>query len=88
MNIILVNEYGVDANISDEDGCPYFLNIFEGCDSIESCQSLVIQLIKEFKINVDKPHHTVLHSGAVLHKLFSVIKFLVKDCKSGCQPCK
>ena len=80
---ILVNEYGVDANISDEDGSPYFLKLFEGCDSTEPCQSLIIQFIKEFEINVHKHNihqHTALHL-AVLHKLFSVIKFLVEDCK-------
>ena len=80
---ILVNEYGVDANISDEDGSPYFLKLFEGCDSTEPCQSLIIQFIKEFEINVHKHNihqHTALHL-AVLHKLFSIIKFLVEDCK-------
>ena len=80
---ILVNEYGVDANITDEDSSPYFLKLFEGCDSTEPCQSLIIQFIKEFKINVHKHdihHHTALHL-AVVHKLFSVIRFLVEDCK-------
>ena len=79
---ILVNEYGVDANITDEDGSPCFLKLFEGCNSTEPCQSLIIQFIKEFKINVHKHtyHDTALHL-AVVHKLFSIIKFLVEDCK-------
>ena len=77
---ILVNEYGVDVNITNEDGSPC-LRLFDGCDSTEPCQSLIIQFIKEFKINVHKHTYlTALHL-AVLHKLFSVIKFLVEDCK-------
>ena len=80
---ILVNEYGADASICDDDGSPYFLKLFEGCDSTEPCQSLIIQFIKEFKMNVHKCNcheHTALHL-AVLHKLFSIIKFLIEDCK-------
>ena len=78
---ILVNEYGVDANITDEDGSPSFLTLFDGCDSTEPCQSLIIQFIKEFKINVHKHTYAAALHLAVLHRLFSVIKFLVEDCK-------
>ena len=79
---ILVNEYGLDVNITGEDGDPCFLKLFDGCDSTEPCQSMIIQFIKEFKINVHKYTcvFTALHY-AVLHKLFSVVKFLVEDCK-------
>ena len=79
---ILVSEYGADANICDDDGVPCFLKLFEGCDPTESCQSLIIQFIKEFKLNLHGRtyHDTALHL-AILHKLFSVIKFLVEDCK-------
>ena len=78
---ILVNEYGLDVNITDKDGEPCFFKLFYGCDSTEPCQSLIIQFIKEFKINVHKyTYLTALHY-AVLHKLFSVVKFLVEDCK-------
>ena len=78
---ILVNEYGVDANITDEDGSPSFLTLFDVCDSTEPCQSLIIQFIKEFKINVHKHTYVTALHLAVLHKLFSIIKFLVEDCK-------
>ena len=55
--------------------------LFDGCDSSESCQSLLIQFIKEIKIDVHKQwHYTGLHY-AVLHKLFTVVKFLVEECK-------
>ena len=53
--------------------------LFNGCDSTESCQSLVIEFIKEFKIDVHQLWvYTALHY-AVLHKLFTVVKFLVVD---------
>ena len=79
---ILVNEYGIDANILDETGCLSFLKIFEGSDSTEASQSLIIQCIKEFNIDVHKQdgYLSVLHL-AVLHKLFTVVKFLVEECK-------
>ena len=68
--------------MADEDGHPCFLKLFEGCDSTESCQSLIIHFIKEFQIDVHKNtyHDTALHH-AVLHKLFTVVKFLVENCK-------
>ena len=46
---------------------------------------LIIDFIKEFKMNVhfhchSSPYSTALHC-AVLHKLFTIVKFLVEDCK-------
>ena len=77
---ILASEYGADFSGSNE-GEVHMLIIFKACDSTESCQSLIIQFIKEFKINVHKHrHYTALHL-AVLHKLFTIVKFLVGDCK-------
>ena len=74
---ILASEYGVDFSSMYEK----FLIIFDGCDATESCQSLIIEFIKEFKIDVNRPNHiTALHS-AVLHKLFTIVKYLVEDCK-------
>ena len=58
--------------------------LFNGRDSTESCQSLIIEFIKELKIDVRRPslsdRTTALHY-AVLHKLFTVVKFLVADDK-------
>ena len=77
----LATEYGVDFNSLDKVGQPDYLLLFDRCDSIESCQSLIIQFIKEFKIDVHRQwHYTGLHY-AVLHKLFTVVKFLVEECK-------
>ena len=78
---ILVSEYGVDANYSN-DGCLSYFKLFVGCDSTDASQSLIIQFIKEFDIDVNK--HDECYSAlrlAVLHKLFTVIKFLVEECK-------
>ena len=79
---ILVREYGANVNIVDKTGCPCVLQLFHGCDSTESCQALIIEFIKEFEIDVDKYRYVAkaLHL-AVLHKLFTVVKFLVEDCK-------
>ena len=76
---ILVNEYGVDFNSLGDTGC---FMLFKGCNSTESCQSLITEFIKELKINVHRPTDslTALHL-AVLHKLLTVIKFLVEDYK-------
>ena len=56
---ILVNKYGVDVNTSS------IIALFKGCDTSESCQSLIIQFIKEFNIDVHKvdDHDTPLHSA-------------------------
>ena len=78
---ILVNEYGVDVNSIDRNGDPDFFMLFEGCDSTESCQSLIIRFIKEFKINVNRQSYMTALHFAMLHKLFAVVKFLVEDCK-------
>ena len=79
---ILVNNYGVDFNSLDEEGEPDYFMLFQGCNSTESCQSLIIDFIKGLKIDVHRPTGkvTALHY-AVLHKLFTVVKFLVEDCK-------
>ena len=55
--------------------------LFDGCYSTESCQSLIIEFIKDLKIDV---HRLSVFTGlhlAVLHKLFTVVKFLVEDYK-------
>jgi len=78
---ILVNEYGVDINCTDEDGSPYFLSLFIGSDSNELDQSLIIQFFTEFKIEVDKQSYVAAIHHAILHKLFTVVEFLVEDCK-------
>ena len=82
---LLVNEYGVDFNVLHEgDGYPEYFMLFDGCDSTESCQSLIIEFIKELNVDVHnyKPSDVfiALHF-AVLHKLLTVIKFLVEECK-------
>ena len=73
---ILVNKYGVDVNTTS------IFALFQGCNTSESCQSLIIQFIKEFKIDVCKSnnHFTALHF-AMMHKIFTVVKFLVGECK-------
>ena len=73
---ILVNEYGVDVNTTS------ILKLFQGCDTSESCQSLIIQFIKEFNIDVHKSYYnfTPLHS-AMMYKIFTVVKFLVEEHK-------
>ena len=79
---LLVNEYGVDVTILHKGDNPQYFRLFEGCDATESCQSLIIEFIKELKIDVCKPRPSdgfvALHY-AVLHKLFTVIKFLVEE---------
>ena len=79
---LLVNKYGVDVNISRNDGYPWFFKLFDGCDSTEACQHLIIQFVKEFNIDVHRQDygHSFFHL-AILHKLFTVIKFLVEECK-------
>ena len=77
---ILAKEYGADFSSSNEGELHTFV-IFKACDSTGSCQSLIIQFIKEFNMNVHKHcDHTPLHF-AVLHKLFTIVKFLVEDCR-------
>ena len=79
---LLVNKYGVDVNISKDDGYPWFFELFNGCDSTEACQHLMIQFVKELNIDVYQQNygHSFLHL-AILHKLFTVIKFLVEECR-------
>ena len=78
---ILVSEYGVDVDGSEEGKRAHFLSLFKGCDSTESCQSLIIQFFREFKIDVNNHFDIAAIHYAVLHKLFTVVKFLVEDCK-------
>ena len=79
---LLVNKYEVDVNISKDDGYPWFFELFNGCDSTEACQHLIIQFVKELNIDVHQQNygHSFLHL-AILHKLFTVIKFLVEECR-------
>ena len=44
--------------------------------------ALIIQFIKEFEVDVEKSKYdlTAFHH-AVLYKLFTIVKFLVEDCK-------
>ena len=77
---ILINKYGIDTNISAEDGQPHFLVIFDGCNSTESCQSLIIQFIKEFDIDINRCITRVWYL-VMMHKLFTIVKFLVEDYK-------
>ena len=51
---ILASDYRVDFNSLNKVGQPDYLLLFDGCDSSESCQSLIIQFIKEFKIDVHR----------------------------------
>ena len=80
---ILVNEYGIDANISDDTGYPSFYKMFEGNNSTKVSQSLIIiQCIKEFNIDVHKQGEFFSALDlALLLKLFTVVKFLVEECK-------
>ena len=78
---ILVDEYGVDANISYNDDRSYLM-LLEGSDSTVASQSLVIQFIQDFNLDVHKQNkcYSALHL-AMLHKLFTVVKFLVEESK-------
>ena len=81
---ILANEYEADLNSSDnynEDHLPNFFLLFGSCDTTESCQSLSIQFIKEFKIDIHRPCLLTVLNLAVLHKLFTIVKFLVEECE-------
>ena len=78
---ILAIEYGVDFNEVDGTGCPYYATLFEHAgDSSDSAQSLMIELIKELKLDVAAHYQRVpaLHY-AVLLKLDNVLKFLVEE---------
>ena len=78
---ILATKYGVDFNSVGKEGSPYYELLFDGCDSSEKCQLLIIQFIKEFNIDVHRrclSTLTALHF-AILHKLFTVVKCLVED---------
>ena len=77
---ILVNEYSVDPNGLGKNR-PNFGRLFVGCDSSETCQSLIIEFIKEFKLEVHlcDTVGSAIHY-AILFKLFTVLKFLVEDC--------
>ena len=57
---ILVNEYGVDFNSLNETSHPDYFMLFEGCNSTESCQSLIVEFIKELKVDV---HRLSLYTG-------------------------
>ena len=79
---ILATEYGVDFNSLVGKDLPDYNKLFDGCDSSEACQSLIIQFIKELKIDVHRPALftiTAIHF-AVLYKLLNVVKFLVEEC--------
>ena len=78
---ILVREYGVDTNSLDKEGRPFFIQLFTGCDSTELCQALIIQFFKEFEVDIEYKFDVKPLHYAVLHKLFTVVKFLVEDCK-------
>ena len=80
---ILANEYRIDFNAIDNTGCPYYITLFKHAgDSSDSAQSLMIEFIKEFKLDVATHYQyvPVLHYAVCL-KLFIVLKFLVEDCK-------
>ena len=78
---ILVNEYSVDPNGLGTRR-PNFGRLFLGCDPSEACQSLIIEFIKEFKLEVGlcDTVGSAIHY-AVLYRLFTVLKFLVENCK-------
>jgi len=78
---ILVNEYMVDPNGLGTRR-PNFGRLFFGCDSSETCQSLIIEFIKEFKLEVglcDTVGSSIHY--AVMYRLFNVLKYLVENCK-------
>ena len=79
---ILVRDYGVDINGLDSDGRPCFLELFSGCDSSDASQSLIIEFIKEFKLQVcmvGKPL-SAIHLACFL-KLHIVLKHLIEKCR-------
>ena len=80
---ILAEEYGIDVNTLDTVGCPCFYAIFTGCNSSDTCQSQIIDFIKELKLNVQVYSNEGLSAihYAVLHKLFTVLRFLVEKCE-------
>ena len=55
---------------------------FYGCDSSETCQLLLIRFFKEFKLDAALcgQRFSAIHH-ALLHRLFVVVKFLVKESK-------
>ena len=56
--------------------------MFEGNNSTKASQSLIIQCIKEFNIDVHKQGEFLSALDlALLHKLFTVVKFLVEECQ-------
>ena len=77
----MVNEYSVDPNGLGRHR-PNFGRLFVGSNSSEACQSLIIEFIKEFKLEVGlcDTVGSAIHY-AVLYKLFTVLKFLVENCK-------
>ena len=80
---ILTTEYGIDFNGSNKLGRPDYFLLCDRCDSTESFQSLIIEFIKEFKIDFYRLAlcvYTALNY-VMLHKLFTVVKFLVEECK-------
>ena len=78
---ILATEYKVDFNEVDGTGCPYYATLFERAgDSSDSAQSLMIEFIRELKLDIAAhyQHVPALHY-AVLLKLDNVLKFLVEE---------
>ena len=78
---ILANEYGVDFSSSSKEEVSLVSACFKACDSTELCQSSIVQFIKEFKIDVHSYRQLSALHLAVLHKLPTVVKFLVEHCK-------
>ena len=73
----------MDANLLQDNGDPWFLKLFEGCNSTKACQRLIIQFVKDFNLNIHKEglNNRIALQLAMLHKLFIVVKFLVEKCK-------
>ena len=78
---ILVREYSVDPNTLDADGDPCFIGLFRMCDPSDVCQNLIIDFVKEFKLNIGlrDGFGSFIHH-VVLHQLFKVLKYLVDNC--------
>ena len=77
---ILVNKYSVDPNSLT------LGRLFSGCDSSEASQCLIIEFIKEFKFKLYDSCGSIIHY-AVLLKFFTVLKFVVEDCKVDVNYC-
>lgn len=78
---ILAGRYQVDFNQVSDTGHPYHSILFQAAgDSSESRQSLMIEFIKDFKLDFTAYNQEVpvLHYTMLL-KLFTVLKFLVEE---------